>query len=490
MASSQYDCIIIGSGIGGLCTGAVLARRGKKICVLEKQHQAGGYAAHFKRKNFEFEVSLQQIGGINKTFLKYILMDSGISAKVKFKKHAYLYEAISEHDELNVPNGNIKLLKKILYGKFPREKFGIRLWFFLIWKIGRESFWWDRAVRSKFLLPLLYFIAPILFPFITFSHKISLQKVLDLCTKSTPLKAILMQLLKYYGNSLDIACLLPLIATYGYYYDGGYYPEGGSKAISEAFVKTIREGGGDVFTSNEVVQIITEDNRAVGVRTNKGETFFSQVIICNISPFKVYDSLLSGWKGSHKQLAINRKMLIGPTMSNLHLGLDIPIAELNQRFAKSYIVILNSGTSSPNTLACYSNMDSGICPKDKSILSVTYMDNYDTWAQLSTEEYRKTKKKEYGRVLAILEQHLPGISSHVEVAELATPMTMERYTGNPKGAIYGFAQSIGQAGLDRFKNKGPLKNLYFASAWTFPGGGFEGAMRAGHKVAREIFSSL
>ena len=73
-----------------------------------------------------------------------------------------------------------------------------------------------------------------------------------------------------------------------------------------------------------------------------------------------------------------------------------------------------------------------------------------------------------------------------EAIELGTPKTMQRYTNNKDWAIYGFSQKLSQAGFDRFYNKSHLKNLYFASAWTFPSGGFEGAMRAGYKIAMKI----
>jgi all-trans-retinol 13,14-reductase len=86
-----------------------------------------------------------------------------------------------------------------------------------------------------------------------------------------------------------------------------------------------------------------------------------------------------------------------------------------------------------------------------------------------------------------VERILPGLRAHAEVLELATPITMHAYTGNEGGALYGFSQRRGQSGpFRRFRNRGPIPGLYFASAWTFPGGGYEGAIRAGEEVARQI----
>jgi phytoene dehydrogenase-like protein len=63
------------------------------------------------------------------------------------------------------------------------------------------------------------------------------------------------------------------------------------------------------------------------------------------------------------------------------------------------------------------------------------------------------------------------LSGAVKHAELATPKTIQRYTLNPGGTAYGFAQTPSQSLFDR-QVESPLPNLHFASAWTFPGGGF------------------
>jgi len=473
--------------MGGLCAGAILSRRGLKVCVLEKHHQAGGYASHFKRGAFEFDVSLHQIGGVHITFLKNILAESGIEGRLQFIKHKFLYEAVSPDDELAVPNGDVEGLKQELYRRFPREKLGIRLWFFLLWKIGREVFWWDRAVRSRIFLPVLFYFAPLAIPLLVFSHKIPLQRVINLCTRSAGLQSILMQLLNYYGGSMDIAAQVPLIASYGYYFDGGYYIRGGSKAVTTAFIKTIRENGGDIFTSSEVVGIDTENNRATGIRTKKGQLFHARNIIVNASPFTLYEKLLSAWPGSAGELEKINRMAIGPSLSNLYLGLDATIAELNPRFAHSYLLFLRDDSGRTKySLAFHSNIESSFCPQGKSVLSVTFPDDYAAWAKLTDTQYREAKQKKTDAILTDLDKYLPGIRNRVAVAEFATPLTMERYTGNKMGAVYGFAQNIGQAGFDRFNNKSPVKNLLFASAWTAPGGGFEGAMRAGYRAANRI----
>ena len=70
--SNHYDAIIIGSGISGLCTAALLSMNNKKVLVLEKHFKVGGYTHTFKRQNFEWDVGIHYIGGVHlkKTFTR------------------------------------------------------------------------------------------------------------------------------------------------------------------------------------------------------------------------------------------------------------------------------------------------------------------------------------------------------------------------------------------------------------------------------------
>ena len=99
----------------------------------------------------------------------------------------------------------------------------------------------------------------------------------------------------------------------------------------------------------------------------------------------------------------------------------------------------------------------------------------------------KAKKDEVAKIfIERLDRLIPGIKDQIEHYEVGTPKTIERYTLNPKGTPYGFAQIPSQASVRRMKNRSTLENLYFASAWTMPGGGFIGAILSGWSCAKEI----
>jgi phytoene dehydrogenase-like protein len=85
-----------------------------------------------------------------------------------------------------------------------------------------------------------------------------------------------------------------------------------------------------------------------------------------------------------------------------------------------------------------------------------------------------------------MEPYLPGISSNIEVMEVATPRTNERFTLNPKGSLFGWANTVDQSMWNRLPQKTPIKNLYLAGAWTLPCGGQSVVLMSGYMAANMI----
>ena len=138
----------------------------------------------------------------------------------------------------------------------------------------------------------------------------------------------------------------------------------------------------------------------------------------------------------------------------------------------------------------YSKIDSGLSDRDDRYFGViTTTSIYDEWLDNGRFDsaFYKAKKEE---IKAIYERRLeaffPGIMQHCIHSELATPLSIERYTRAKGGVIYGYEQNKeGFMGRHRYKSR-DIENLYFASAFGFPGGGFTGAMMSGYRVARKI----
>jgi phytoene dehydrogenase-like protein len=130
----------------------------------------------------------------------------------------------------------------------------------------------------------------------------------------------------------------------------------------------------------------------------------------------------------------------------------------------------------------YSQIDAGLVESEKAVGSLTTIDYLSEWEGLTNTEYREKKQRVTEVLLRRLEDQFPELPAAVSHAELATPKTIRRYTLNPEGTAYGFAQTPEQSLLNR-RFDPPVSNLAFASAWSFPGGGFTGAIATGYRAA-------
>ncbi len=131
----------------------------------------------------------------------------------------------------------------------------------------------------------------------------------------------------------------------------------------------------------------------------------------------------------------------------------------------------------------YGQVDSMLAPEGKSVGAVCCIDYTSQWEGLSREEYRKKKEEVAETFIEKLEALIPGFREAIEFYEVGTSKTVERYTLNPQGAVYGFAQSPERVIMDEIP---ALPNLHFASAWGKIGGGFSGAIYSGYMCAFRI----
>jgi all-trans-retinol 13,14-reductase len=119
-------------------------------------------------------------------------------------------------------------------------------------------------------------------------------------------------------------------------------------------------------------------------------------------------------------------------------------------------------------------------------LNLFTLDHIKNWENLSREKYKKKKNEVIEIFIKRIEKLMPDIRKHIELTELATPRTMKRYTSNPEGAIYGFSNINSQSGINRFTNITPVKGLYLAGAYTYPGPGFFSCILSGTNAAKLV----
>ncbi|MEG1310998.1 MAG: NAD(P)/FAD-dependent oxidoreductase [Romboutsia sp.] len=492
----DYDIIVIGSGLGGLTSASRLSNLGYKVGVFEQHFTPGGYATNFKRKGYNFDVSLHGIGGLEEGGNVYkILSACNIIDRITPIKSDISYSIYHNNELMSIPN-NIDEYKTVLIKKFKTEEKNIE-------KLFKDLYRFDNGFKKFILQKDENFINKIhkdVLLFIKWSSKTTYQ-VLRNYTRNEELIKVFTALWSYYGlPPKDLSAIYYFIPWNSYHMHGKYYIKGGSQSLSDAFVENIKENKGDIYLRKSVESILYENNKVCGVKLQDGQVFKSKWIISNVNPIKTYE-MLPKYALNKIEIKKIKEDKIGCTLSQLYIGLDINPNELNipndevfffgeGSHEEDYKISLdNRYEKSGFLLTNYNSMDKMLNEENKGVLTMTYIDNYDYWSN-DRGEYKSQKKEVIYKMINRLEKYYKGISNHIVVAELGTPKTMERYTLNPKGAVYGYNQSVKQSGRYRLKNKSSISNLSFVGAWTNPGGGYEGSISGGMVEANRIRNIL
>ncbi|MFD1586342.1 phytoene desaturase family protein [Halorientalis brevis] len=495
----MHDTIVVGAGLGGLTAGAKLATAGQDVLVLEKHTIPGGYATTFQRGECEFEVSLHEIDGLDEGDAKReVFAELGVFDAVEFEPVPN-YRVRHGDGDVTLPHGR-EAMEAALVEAFPEEAAGIERFFDVVCRIREEISEFPMSGGSLRTLLTAPFTSPTLLRY----RKTTLGEFLDSLVDDERLKLLLSFNYAYYNDDPYTLALPFFAAGQGSYLaGGGHYVKGGSQALSDHLASVVEDAGGSVELGRLVTDILVEDGRATGVRhekTNTGtdaRTDRARTVVANGAIPNVAEHLLPDPHGAdlHAEIGDFER---GPSLTTLYLAFETPLCELGNDHYSTFVVdesvdaLSETATNSHASFGRrsfafvdYSQVAADLAPEGQSTGTVATLDEWDNWAGLTDEEYRQKKAHVKDVLLRRLDEQIPGAADAVAHAELATPKTMHRYTRNPGGAVYGFAQTPSQSLLNR-QIRAPVSDLYFASAWSFPGGGFSGAILSGYGAASNV----
>jgi len=504
MGENEFDAVIIGSGLGGLSCAAAFARQGFKPLVLEKHYVPGGYATTFKRPGgFVFDVSLHSTSVGEREGIHNLIPGFPEIKDVEFVPHPNLYRAIFPDYDIRVPQKDLPGYIDMLIGHFPDEKDGIEGLFEDMKGVAADI---NKLSSAKGQVDMSKF--PIDFPYLFKSYARTWGQMVDARIKNPKLKAIVSGLWGYYGlPPSKLASFYYAMPTIGYLQEGGYYPKGKSQKISDAFVQFIEERGGKVMLNTSVQEILVKEHSAHGVRTADGKEFTGRVVVSNANAYDTFHTMMKQDEYLKEYLARMDQLSVSLSSFQIFLGLkkdligELGITDTEIFYGTgydadaSYQAALDANVESGEYgLTLYDNLYKGYSPEGKNTVNIIAGQGYDHWEKYE-EDYFKGNKKEYRAekehmadilIKQVEKTLLPGLSKAIEVKEIGTPLTNVRYTGNYRGAIYGWDQTLDNSGPSRLPHNTPIKNLYLAGAWTSPGHGYGGVIWSGLECFGEI----
>jgi len=465
----KYDIAIIGSGLGGLSCGAILAKEGYKVCILEKNQQFGGCLQTFKKDNVVFDTGVHYVGGLDKgqslhRYFEYF----DILDKLRFKKmDPYGFDKVSfEGDEKEYSYAmGIEKFAEVLCLDFPEECEAIKQFALLMKEIGLNYPFYhltDNDYNEIFNFKYL---------------DVSLVKYLDEHFKSDKLKSVLTGTNLLYAGRVDSTTLYEHALIIHSFIESSYRFIDGAGQIANAMVRNIRKLGGKVKRYQKVVKIHIEDNLAKCIELANGKKIYADKFISNVHP-QITMEMLEG--ASIRKSYINRINRIPNSASAfaLHIVLKenkVPYINHNVYHFKTSNV-WNGEEYTPENWPLNYMAFTPISSKSDvwadSLIAICYMNYEDVQKWGNTEnvvgfetdrgkDYEAFKENKSKQFLKELYKRFPEIKDNVVSYCSSTPLTYKDYLYSPEGSIYGYRKDFNSPILSFVSPQTKIENLLF-----------------------------
>lgn len=500
--AESYDVVVIGAGGGGLAAAATLSLHGMKVLVIEQHDKVGGYMTRFERDDYKFEVSLHAMDGLNSGGMtRRTFQAVGILDRVKPVKLDPMYRAIYPDFTMDIP-AEVKAYCQLLKTTFPAEAEGIDGLFETMGKINQSMLSLIELADGGSLLKIL--ARPWRFwPVVKYWNKTLAQLVGDY-VHDPRLVAVFTELAGFAGGEpAEVSAIFFAMMWNSYHFGGYYYFEGGSQSVSDAMAEVIKENHGQILLSTLATKIVMENGRAAAVQTSDGALYKCRWVVSNANAPATFFKLVGREHLPPDYVKQLESMKIGLSAYVVYLGVDhdycdkfphgvheLMISEIYDQHQNFEWYRQGVPEKISFAVANYSTVDPTAAPPGKNVICLTTIMPYDykgDWYESESYEKYKALKEEVAQVLIRrAEKFLPELSRHIEVMEVGSPRTMEHYTLNPHGTIFGWDNIPSQSMMKRLPQKTPIPNLFLAGAWTFPGGGQSAVMASGVSAARLI----
>lgn len=488
----RYDVVVIGAGLGGLTAGAILARAGRKVLIIERNNSVGGAASSYKSGDLFVEGSLHETSDPNDpSDPKHgALVRAGVLEAVKWIAGGGLYEArggpLSE--PFAMPD-NFEAARAALTKRFPQSRGGIdnvladmeRLATAKNFNVIAES---DRSLSLS-------------------------QKFEDIFGDNEAVKCALAANLSYYHDDpTTLSWPFFAMSQGGFLLSGGRYVQGGSQRLSSALARAIRAAGGEVAIRRVITAVNLDAQGCPSGVTHTAkdggdiQSVESPVIVSNAAP-EILASLLPA-DAARKLSDAYAQQKPSISLFALTLGLSKPprefgVASYSTQLLPPWMTRLDDYAQGaalmagepadrmpPFAVVDYAAIDSGV-PAPPYVLSIFGPDRLSNWDGSDLALYRDKRARWQDAIARYLDRFYPGLAGAITTASFNTALSVRQYLNAPGGAVYGFAPMPRSAtgGAPLRSPRTAVPGVYLSSAYA-GFGGYSGAIQAAGACADMI----
>jgi all-trans-retinol 13,14-reductase len=462
----QYDAVIIGSGLGGLACGTILAKEGYQVCILEKNKQIGGTLQTFVRERVIFDSGVHYVGGLDEgqnlhTLFRYL----GIMDKLKLRKmdedvfDAVIFEG--DPQEYHYAQGYENFIRTLLKN-FPDEEKALRKYCDGI-----------RDVCSKF--PLYNLRSGDYFEKVGVLE-IDTQTFLESITPNRKLQNVLAGTsLLYAGVPYKTPLYVHALVINSYIESSWRFVDGGSQ-IAKHLSKEITSFGGTILKHRNVVKLKESEGRLQYAETDTGERFYGRMFISNVHPVQTIAMTESDLI---KKAFRTRLKSLDNSISTFYVNVILKknrIRYINHNYYyfaenNAWCVLNYTEETWPMGYAMFFTASSKADEYADAVTLMTYMhfDDVKQWEHTFNtvsreesrgEEYEAFKERKAEKLFNLVEQRFPGFKDAIASYYTATPLSVRDYIGTSDGSLYGIVKDYREPMKTFISPKTKIPNLY------------------------------
>lgn len=456
------NIIIIGSGLGGLSCGVILAKNGHHVTVLEQGMQIGGCLQTFVRHGVKFETGMHFIGSaaegqILDLLMRYLELKEDVKLAPMDKDG---YDVVSLSGErYKFPVGREACIRQ-LAEYFPGQRQNLEHYFDLVEEVAKAS-------------SLMSMCEHDINDAVSVEYQMrSMDEVIESVISDPQLQMVLAGNQPLYAAQKGKTPFSLHAFIRDFYNKSAYRIVGGSDCISESLQKTIERYDGEVRTHSKVVSINCDETKAVSVTLANGTEIPADYVISSAHPqqtLKWIDSKLI------RPAFRKRVMDVPNTVSGFTLYVefkDNTVPFMNYNFygypcGTPWDCEHYDETSWPKSYL-YMHMcheDNPRYAKSAEVLAYMWMDDLRQWENTSVgrrgEDYKAFKERMAQRLIDAVEKEFPGFRNSIKRYYTSTPLTYRDYTGTTDGSFYGVAKDIALGSSGRISHKTRIPNLLF-----------------------------
>jgi all-trans-retinol 13,14-reductase len=482
----RWDVVFIGTGISALTCAAILAKKGKSVCLLEQHSKPGGYLHCFNRFGMRFDTGSHYVGAMEPgqpfhTLLNYLgAYRDDLFVPLESDGFDVFYFPEFEARFAKTYKGSIESLSQT----FPADREAITRFFELVEKTVQKfpTYTFNEDYSEADLLGVL---------------DTSLAQVVESLTDNPRLRSVLYGHVVNHGVqpediSFGLHCLVvdSLIR-------GPFGFRRGGDALTDQFVRVIKENGGEIFLSTKVTSLITDGKAIKEVQTEKSGTFQAEWIVSSAHPkatFRLLDRELLSPAFRSRLKGIKESVGIFGVYANCSKSAGLDLRRNYFYFESSdpkRLLRIQGPGDKPSVvyLSCTRRMEETSTKHPLTFHAPGPIEWFSGWKETSfgkrTACYKSMKHELGTRVIDFVDGFRPGLKDLITQFDASTPLTNLHYNGSEEGSAYGIYHSIQNTGMRALGPRTHIKNLLLTGQNSlFPG--LMGASIAGLRTAGSL----